>query len=195
MNLFWKVAAVALTGAALGLGATSVSVTRGFGFDRVKAGPWRAMPQVPANGGDPYARAEVARSGVAPLGAAEGLGFTASVDSAGDKLDASCDYRIVGAMPSARFWTLTVTDTKGHLVASEGPARRAGFTSSEMLRDAKGGFEIRLAREARAGNWLPLAAPGAFTLALRLYDSPHSLSAGVLAASEMPEISKERCSS
>jgi hypothetical protein len=192
MNLFWKATAVALAGAALGLGATAVSVTRGFGFDRVKAGPWRAMPQVPASGGDPYARAAVARSGVAPLGSAEGLGFTASVDSAGDKLTAGCDYRISGAMPSARFWTLTVTDTKGRLVASEGPARRAGFTSSEILRDAKGAFEIRLAQEARPGNWLPLA-PGNFMLALRLYDSPHSLSAGVLAASEMPQILRERC--
>ncbi|MDB5545368.1 MAG: uncharacterized protein JWO64_2517 [Hyphomicrobiales bacterium] len=194
MNLFWKVAATALAGAALGLGATALTVARGFGFDVVQAGPWRAMPQVPASGGDPYARANVARSGRAPLGSAEGLGFTAVVDSAGAKLNASCDYRIAGAMPSARFWTLTVTDTKGHLVVGEGPAPRAGFTSSEILRDARGDFEIRLAREARPGNWLPLAAPGSFTLALRLYDSPHSLSAGALDANEMPEITRERCS-
>jgi hypothetical protein len=194
MNLFWKVAATALVGGALGLGATGLTVARGFGFDIVQAGPWRAMPQVPATGGDPYARAAVARSGRAPLGSAEGLGFTAVVDSSGAKLNANCDYRIAGAMPSARFWTLTVTDTKGHLVESDGPARRTGFTSSEIVRDAKGDFVIRLAREARPGNWLPLT-PGVFTLALRLYDSPHSLSAGVLDASEMPFISRERCAS
>ena len=195
MNLVWKVAATALAGAALGLGATALTVTRGFGFDIVQAGPWRAMPQAPASGGDPYARATVARRGVAPLGSAEGLGFTAVTDSAGAKLNASCDYRISGAMPSARFWTMTVTDAKGHLVVSDGPPRRAGFTSSEIVRDAKGDFVIRVAHEARAGNWLPLVGAGAFTLALRLYDSPHSLSAGVLDASEMPKISRERCAS
>jgi hypothetical protein len=194
MNLFWKVSAVALAGAALGLGATSLAVTRGFGFDRVQAGPWRGIPPVPATGGDPYARAAVSRSGQAPLGSAEGLGFTATTDSSGAKLNASCDYRISGAMPSARFWTLTVTGPKGELVAGGEGRPRAGFTSSEILRDAQGGFEIRLSREARAGNWLRLVTPGAFMLALRLYDSPHSLSAGALGAAEMPAIVTERCS-
>lgn len=191
-SLFLKISAAALLGAALGLGATALALSRGFGVDVVKAGPWRAMPQAPANGGDPYARAAVARSARAPLGAAEGLGFTAAVDSSGARLTARCDYRVFGAMPSARFWTLTVVDSNGRLV--EGAQRRAGFTSGELLRDAKGDFEIRLAREARSGNWLQLAMPDSFTLALRLYDSPHSLSAGALDANEMPEIAPERCS-
>lgn len=191
MKLFLKITAAALTGAALGLGATAYTVTRGFGFDIIKAGPWRGMPQVPASGGDPYARAIISRSGQAPLGVAEGLGFTATRDSAGAQLSAACDYKISGAMPSARFWTLTVTDGEGRLV--DHPGKRAGFTSSEMLRDAQGGFEIRLARRARSGNWLPLAMPDSFTLTLRLYDSPHSLSAGALDAAEMPQIVRERC--
>ncbi|MDB5644249.1 MAG: hypothetical protein JWN07_3566 [Hyphomicrobiales bacterium] len=194
MKLFWKIIATALAGAALGLGATAVTVSRGLSFDRATAGPWRAMPQAPATGGDPYARAVIARSGQAPLGSAEGLGFTAVTDSAGRKLDAACDYRVSGAMPGARFWTLTVTDTDGHLAPAQGsPVARAGFTSSEVFRDGQGGFQIQLAREARAGNWLPLMRPGAFMLALRLYDSPHSLSAGVLDAAEMPTISAEHC--
>lgn len=191
MTLFLKIAATALAGAALGLGATALTVSRGYGFDSVKAGPWRGLPQVPATGGDPYARAAISRSGQAPLGAAEGLAFAATLDSAGAKLVAACDYRITGAMPSARFWTVTVTDVDGRLI--ETPGRRAGFTSSEVLRDASGGFEIALAREARPGNWLPLAAPGRFTVMLRLYDSPHSLSAGALEAAEMPQILRERC--
>jgi len=192
MKLFWKIAATALAGAALGLGATAFTVSRGFGFDNVKAGPWRGLPQAPATGGDPYARAAISRAGHAPLGSAEGLGFTAADDSAGASLQARCDYKISGPMPSARFWTLTLTDADGHLVAT--PTGRAGFTSSEVLRDQKGAFDIRLAREARPGNWLPLAMQGAFRLTLRLYDSPHSLSAGVLDASEMPQITRERCS-
>jgi hypothetical protein len=192
MNLFWKISATALAGAALGLAATAFTVTRGFGFDIVKAGPWRGVPQVPASGGDPYARAAISRSGQAPLGSAEGLAFTAALDTSGARLSANCDYKISGAMPSARFWTLTVTDSDGRLV--ESPGKRAGFTSGDIVRDAQGGYVIRLAREARSGNWLPLSMQGRFMLTLRLYDSPHSLSAGVLDASEMPQITRERCS-
>jgi hypothetical protein len=194
MKLFLQIMVTALAGAALGLAATHFMVSRGLSFDRVMAGPWRAMPQVPATGGDPYARAAIARSGQAPLGVAEGLAFTAVIDSDGATLDAACDYRVSGAVPPTRFWTLTVTDADGKLVASAArQVRRAGFTSSEILRDGVGGFQIVLAREARAGNWLPLAQPGSFMLALRLYDSPHSLQAGVLDAAEMPTIVVERC--
>jgi hypothetical protein len=191
VKLIWKIAATALAGAALGLTATNLAVTRGFGFDRSSAGPWRGMPQAPATGGDPYARAVIARSGQAPLGAGEGLGFTASVDSKGGRLRGACDYLVSGPMPSARFWTLTVDDREGHLRADR--SQRYGFTSSEIVRDAAGQFQIRLAREARPGNWLPLASDGRFLLALRLYDSPHSLSGGALSAAEMPTIVAERC--
>jgi hypothetical protein len=194
VKLVLKITATALAGAALGLAATQFMVSRGLSFDRAMAGPWRAMPQVPATGGDPYARAVIARSGQAPLGAAEGLAFTADVDSDGGKLDAACDYRVSGTVPAARFWTLTVTDADGRLVASAArPVTRAGLTSGEILRDGQGGFEIALAREARAGNWLPLAQSGAFMLALRLYDSPHSLRAGALEGAEMPIIVAEHC--
>jgi hypothetical protein len=191
--MFLKITATALAGAALGLAATYVTVSRGLTVDRVKAGPWRAMPQTAATGSDPYARAVIARSGQAPLGAAEGMAFTAISDSAGAGLDAACNYRLSGAMPAARFWTVTVMDGQGRLVSPAGPVARLGFTSSEILRDGQGGFEIVLAREARAGNWLPLARPGAFMLALRLYDSPQSLSAAALDASEMPTIAAEHC--
>lgn len=195
MKQFLKITATALAGAALGLAATYIMVSNGLSLDRALAGPWRAMPQVPATGGDPYARALIARSGQAPLGVAEGLAFTASVDSGGRKLHAACDYRVSGTVPGTRFWTLTVTDAEGRLVAPAAiPVARAGFTSSEILRDGQGGFDIRLAREARAGNWLPLAQPGAFMLTLRLYDSPLSLRAGALAAAEMPAIVAEQCS-
>ena len=60
---------------------------------------------------------------------------------------------VSGVTPAARFWTLTLYDHKGHLVANS--LQRYGFTSEEIIRSADGSFEIRMASRSRAGNWLP----------------------------------------
>ena len=126
------------------------------------------------------------------LGTAEGLSFSAAVDSTGARLRTGCDYRVSGATPVARNWTLGLARPDGTLIAT--PFARYGFTSSELLRDARGDFHIDIARAARPGNWLPLPGEGDFLLVLRLYDSPHSTSAKTLEARELPTINAERCS-
>ena len=64
--------------------------------------------------------------------------LTAATDSDGRPLDASCTYRVGSATPQARLWTLTLYDRAGGLVATE--LQRSGFTSSEVLRGADGGY-------------------------------------------------------
>jgi hypothetical protein len=191
LSLSSKIVLTALAGLSLGLGITWAGLSRGFSIETLKAGPWRSTPQVPATGGDPYAHAQVSRSGRVPLGSAEGLTFTASIDSAGGRLTPACDYRISGEVPAARFWTLTLTNADGELI--ESPSARYGLTSSEILRDARGDFVILLSRAARPGNWLPLAADRRFTIVLRLYDSPHTTSAKTIEPGELPTIIAERC--
>ena len=154
------------------------------------------MPQVPASGGDPYARAAVARSGQAPLGSAEGLGFTAALDSAGAKLNANCDYRI-----ARRDAERALLDADRHR------QRRAISSRATALPARRLHIQRNRARRARAvssSGWRARRGPAIGCRSrrravscwrLRLYDLPHSLSAGVLDASEMPEISRERCSS
>ena len=77
---------------------------------------------------------------------------------------------VSGVTPAARFWTLTLYDTKGQLVANT--MQRYGFTSQEMIRGADGAFEIRIASRSRAGNWLPTGGIERYVLMLRLYDTP-----------------------
>ena len=75
-----------------------------------------------------------------------------------------------GVTPPARFWTLTLYDPDGRLVANA--VDRYGFTSQEIVRHADGSFEIAVAPRARAGNWLPTGGIDRYVLVLRLYDTP-----------------------
>ena len=53
-----------------------------------------------------------------------------------EPLDGRCDVVVSGVTPAARFWTLTLYDQKGHLVANS--LQRYGFTSQEIIRGADG---------------------------------------------------------
>ena len=96
--------------------------------------------------------------------------FIATADDAKRPLDGRCDVTVSGVTPPARFWTLTLYDTKGHLIANA--LQRYGFTSEEIVRNADGSFVIRLAARARSGNWLPTGGIERYQLMLRLYDTP-----------------------
>ena len=93
-----------------------------------------------------------------------------SPDDAGRALDGRCDVTLSGTTPPARFWTLTLYDLDGRLVANA--ADRYGFTSQEIARNADGSFEIAIAPRARAGNWLPTGGIDRYVVVLRLYDTP-----------------------
>lgn len=152
-------------------------------------GAWTAVPAVSAEAADPYTRARIARTGEIALGTGEGLVFVAEQDDEGRRLDGRCDYRIVGATPTARLWTLSLVDGSGALPTSV--TGRTSLTSREILRDADGAFEIAVAATARSGNWLPSAATGAESLMLRLYDTPLALSPDP--DMKMPRIVRETC--
>jgi hypothetical protein len=189
---FLKGAFAAVIGVALGLAVTFVTLERGFGFGAVQAGPWTAWPRVGASDIDPYARAVLSRTGEIPLAAAQGIVFYARSDDAGAPLSGSCDYLISGAVPAARFWTLTLTNPNGRLV--ENAAHRYAFTSSEILRRGDNSFAISVAPEARPGNWLPSGAGTRFVLVLKLYDAIASASPSGLVGATTPAIRRGRCS-
>jgi hypothetical protein len=183
-------AALAL-GAALGLTSVWLAVRSGVAFGAVRAGPWVAYPRAAGLDRDPYAAALVARSGQTPLDIAEGVAFVALADSDGRALDGACEYRVSGAVPRARFWTLAATDARGAL--SDNPAGRHGFTSTELVRDEAGAFQVSVSPQARAGNWLPTTGLRRVALALRLYDASVSAGAAALKASDLPRIEKAGC--
>jgi len=178
--------------AALGLGATWLALTRGIAFGGVTIGAWTAWPKNGTTDIDPYARAIVAQTGRLPIGAGDGVAFFARTDDQGRLFDGRCNVRISGITPPARFWTLTLYDRDGRLVANS--LTRYGFTSQEIVRRSDGSFEITIAPRARPGNWLPTGGVEGYVLVLRLYDTPVGVAARTGREAPMPAIVQEGCS-
>jgi hypothetical protein len=187
------VLAVALVGLALGLAATAVALGRGWDPGAVAVGAWVTHPRIGTAAVDPYALAGLARSGVVPMSAAEGLAFSATTDDTGYRLLRSCTYRLGGGFPPARFWTLTATDGQGRTIDDAG--LRSAITSTGVTRDAAGRFAIEVGPLARPGDWLAVPGDGPLTLTLRLYDTPLTGNTAEIAGAALPGISRESCGS
>ncbi|UGV26076.1 DUF1214 domain-containing protein [Rhodopseudomonas boonkerdii] len=190
--IFLTLLALAIA-AGVGLGLTWTTATRGVDLGTLTIGSWTARPRSGSNEIDPYARAGIARSGELPIGTGDGITFTAMTDDNKKPLDGRCDVAISGVTPPARFWTLTLYDTKGRLVANT--LDRYGFTSQEVVRSADGAFEVRIAARSRAGNWLPTSGIDRYVLALRLYDTPVGVATRSQKDAPMPAIVTMDCPS
>ena len=175
----------------VGLGATWMTATRGTELGTLTIGAWTARPKTGNSDIDPYSRATITRNGELPIGTGDGIAFTATADDGKKPLDGRCDVVVSGVTPAARFWTLTLYDSKGHLVANS--LQRYGFTSQEIVRGADGMFEIRVASRSRAGNWLPTGGIERYRLMLRLYDTPVGVATRTQRDAPMPAITTVGC--
>jgi hypothetical protein len=191
LDMLIKALTACVIGLALGLWATAASLRGGRGFDATSVGAWTVSEKAGAPDADPYTRAILERSGEIPLATGEGLQFIARADDIGAPLDPRCVYLVGPKTPPARYWTLSLIDRQGFPV--ENSAGRYGFRSSEIVRNADGGFVIAVSARAHSGNWLPIGGKDRFALALRLYDSPVSATAGAIEKATMPRIARESC--
>jgi hypothetical protein len=191
VRLLLGMAFALIVAAAVGLGTTWIALTRGTAYGGVSIGAWTAWPKNGTLGIDPYARAMVSRTGELPVGSGDGVAFYANTDDSGQALDGRCDVLLSGITPQARFWTVTLYDPEGRLVANS--AQRQGFTSQEIIRKADGSFEIMVGPRARPGNWLPTGGVERYVLVLRLYDTPVGMATRSGREAPMPAISKGTC--
>lgn len=191
MRLFLGLLFALTLAAVVGLGGTWLAVTNNTAFGAVTIGAWTAFPRTGTPQIDPYARAAIARNGELPIGSGDGVAFFARADDDGRPLDGRCDVRVSGLTPPARYWTLTLYDPKGGLVANS--LGRHGFTSQEIVRRADGRFDIVAAPRARTGNWLPSGGIEHYVLVLRLYDTPVGVGTRGTREAPMPAVKMELC--
>ncbi len=177
--------------AAVGLGATYLALTRGATFGGLTVGSWTALPKTGTVDADPYARASIARSGRLPLALGDGLTFLTKSDDSNRPLDGRCDVVISGITPAARFWTLTLYNIQGDLVANS--VHRYGFTSEEIVRHPDGSFNIVVAPRANPGNWLPTGGIERYVLAMRFYDTSVGVSTKEGREIPMPAVKIRSC--
>ncbi len=191
MRLLSVILLTLLLAAAVGIGTTWMTTTRGTEVGTLTIGTWTARPRIGSADIDPYSRATIVRNGELPIGTGDGIAFAASRDDRNKPLDGRCDVVVSGITPPARFWTLTLYDNKGHLVANS--LQRYGFSSQEVVRGSDGGFEIHVASRSRAGNWLPTGGIERYTLMLRLYDTPVGVATRSKRDAPMPAVSVVGC--
>jgi hypothetical protein len=177
--------------AAVGLGATWQTLSHGVAFGAVPIGPWTAWPKTGSREIDPYARANIARSGELPIGSGDGVAFIAHTDDTGRPLDGRCDVLLSAVSPQARFWTLTLYNPQGYLIGNS--VNRQGFTSRNSS-PRRRRFDIFVAPRARSGNWLPTNGVDSYLLVLRLYDSPVGVETRAAREVPMPAIAVQSCS-
>jgi len=180
-----------LLAAAIGLGSTWVALTHDTGFGTLQIGAWMARPKTGTSDIDPYTRAAIARTGALPVAIGDGVAFVARSDDSGRPLDGRCDAVISGTTPAARFFTLTLYDPDGRLVANS--LDRQGFTSEELVRRQDGSFEIAVAPRARPGNWLPTGGVERYILIMRFYDTSVGVATRAEREAPMPSVKIGGC--
>jgi len=171
---------------AIGLGSTWFALTREAAFGALRIGAWTARPRTGTIDIDPYARAAIARNGALPIGLGDGVSFAATTDDKRRPLDGRCDALVSGTTPSARYFTITLYEPDGKLIANS--LDRHGFTSEELIRNQDGSFEIAIAPRARPGNWLPTGGVERYLLVLRFYDTSVGIATRAEREAPMPTI-------
>lgn len=177
--------------ALVGLGMTYFALSRGAAFGTLSIESWTAFPKIGTIDADPYARASISRTGRLPIALGDGVSFALRTDDDGKALDGRCSVVLSGITPAARYWTLTLYNVDGDLIANT--VNRYGFTSEEIVRRADGNFEIVVAPRANPGNWLPTGGIDHYQLVLRLYDTAVGVSTKAGREVPMPGVATRSC--
>jgi len=134
-----------------------------------------AASNIGAFGTDYFYRALIAVVGIGANTPEEAIYPATLVDSNGDLLDGSRDYRMVfpaGRMPPARyFWSLTMYDFAGYLVDNPIDRYSLGPSHPPLVEKPDGSVVVAVQHDPPTEedvNWLP-SPEGAFRLNMRLY--------------------------
>ena len=178
-------------GLGFGVWSAQFAVQNGSASPSSTNGAWQAIEEISANENNPYVLAHTALHGNLKLSNFEALYFTAGKDDLGRKLAGNCDYVLKGKSPDARWWSLTIYNKAGNLIANQ--ADRYSFNSTNLKIYDGRDYTISLATNARAGNWIPIKADASFVIMLRLY-LPNTNSIRDTRQIAFPVIERLRCS-
>lgn len=163
-----RVTAFTLAVIAGGVGSSCYMVDAGTELTTDRAGAWLTWTAAARPDADPYTRAHFARAGLLPLSSDVAQLYIATTDDDGKTLHSSCEYRIEGRDIASHWWSITVYDSAGQLIAN--PAERYAFTSDTIALRADSSFTVSLARDARPENWLPVGGAGQLAVAFQALD-------------------------
>jgi hypothetical protein len=175
----------------LGLGTSWYMIDVGTPLTTEKHGPWVGWTSAGRADADPYTRAHFARLGTLQLTTDIALTYLAYTDSDGNRLHSSCDYSVEGRDAGEHWWSLTVFNDRGDLIANA--AQRHGYTSQTVALRSDGTFAVTLAREATPGNWLPTGGAGRLALMFTTFDAATPMLGKAEAPKALPVIRRVQC--
>ena len=191
MKSWHRYAITFVGGLVAGLGAAWWLTGGGLTSGAIVNGPWTTSLGFGTKATDPVTRAAVARAGLLALPAKETVYWSAKTDAAGALLDGNCRYRLSGKPLAARWWSVTIYDAKGYLVAN--PANIWSVNGANVALDAKGKWRVTIAPDKPAeGAWLPGTKGQPFHLTLRMYNPGQAFRADP-AKAVLPQIVREGC--
>ncbi|HMN37974.1 MAG TPA: DUF1214 domain-containing protein [Hyphomicrobium sp.] len=188
-------AAAAITIAvAFGVLSARYMINHGSALSTITYGPWVYWKDAGRPGADPYTRAHFANSSALRLSTDSAATYEANSDAEGAYLHSSCDYVLEGPYAHGLWWSLSVFDSRGQLIAND--ADRYAFTSDTVAANPDGSYIITLGRDARPGNWLPTGGAGRLVIVFSLLDPATGLSEEERAERYrmLPDIRRENCS-
>ena len=177
-----------------GIWTSRTMIARGYEVSTDTYGAWRHWRSDGRADADPYTRAHLSNSGMLRISSDSAGIFEASADDGGARLHSSCNYVIEGNDMGRLWWSLTVFNTSGEVIAND--AGRYAFTSDTAALNPDGSFIITLGRDARPGNWLPTSGAGRLILNFTILDPSTGLSDDDRAErnSLLPAVRREGCS-
>ena len=173
-----------------GLATSYLMIEHGSVLNATQHGPWTQWTGAGQPGTDPYSRARFVKQGSLVMSTAVIERYEARSDSEGRRLHSACDYVLEGRIVDRRWWQLAVFDEQGWLIRNA--ADRYGFDSTTLARGHGGHYAITLSRDARPGNWLPIASAGRFVIVVERQPSPQGNEPGSL-DDAMPAIRRIAC--
>jgi hypothetical protein len=160
----------------IGVGSAWLWLTR-VGLSGVDAGAWRVNLLAGSRDADAYTRARIALGAVLALDRSETLYYTTDHDDSGAPLRADCRYRIEGAPPPARWWSLTAYADDHFLFAND--AKRYSVNGETVTLDAAGNFSATIGppneNSLSDRAWIPTSGRGGMRLTLRLYGAAEAV--------------------
>jgi hypothetical protein len=180
-----------IVGIALGLGAAWAITGQGLRGGDITNGIWTTSLGYGVKATDPITRAAVARDGLLALPAAETVYWAARSDADGRPLEGNCRYTLSGPQLRARWWSVTIYDTRGYLM--EGAAPIWSVNGANVPVDASGRWTVQISPDRPAsGGWLPSDPAQPFHLTLRMCNPDKSFMAAPDRAA-LPTVTRAGC--
>lgn len=190
MKPWLRYAICGLAGVALGIGGALWQVRAGAWGSSVRIGAWTTGTDYGTAEASSYTRAVVALRGLLALPAREARYYNAAVDDDGRPLDGRCRYRVTGGEGGGAWWSLTLYDRDGYLVANRPETYSVG--SAAIAPAERGAWEVAIAPVPQPGRWLPTGGIERFELTLRVY-LPADGGRGNLPRARLPRIQRLDC--